>query len=52
MVSLLPKENRKDLIEIPRRVLKALRLVLVDHMDDVLGRPVLGARVSRGQAVK
>ncbi len=33
---LLPKENRKDLKEIPRRVLKALRLVLVDHMDDVL----------------
>jgi ATP-dependent Lon protease len=33
---LVPKENRKDLREIPRRVLKALRVVLVDHMDDVL----------------
>jgi ATP-dependent Lon protease len=33
---LLPKENRRDLREVPRRVLKALRLVLVDHMDDVL----------------
>jgi ATP-dependent Lon protease len=33
---IVPKENRKDLREIPRRVLKALRVVLVDHMDDVL----------------
>jgi ATP-dependent Lon protease len=33
---LIPRENRKDLKEIPRRVLRALRLVLVDHMDDVL----------------
>ncbi len=33
---LVPKENRKDLREVPRRVLKGLRIVLVDHMDDVL----------------
>jgi ATP-dependent Lon protease len=33
---LIPKDNRKDLREIPRRVLKLLRLVLVDHVDDVL----------------
>jgi ATP-dependent Lon protease len=32
----LPKDNRRDLREVPRRVLKALRLILVDHMDDVL----------------
>ena len=32
----LPKENRKDLRDVPRRVLKALRLVLVDQVDDVL----------------
>jgi ATP-dependent Lon protease len=32
----LPKENRKDLRDVPRRVLKALRLVLVDRVDDVL----------------
>jgi ATP-dependent Lon protease len=32
----LPMENRKDLREIPRRVLKLLRLVLVDHVDEVL----------------
>jgi ATP-dependent Lon protease len=32
----IPRENRKDLREVPRRVLKATRVVLVDHMDDVL----------------
>ncbi len=33
---IIPIENRKDLKEIPRRVLRGLRIVLVDHMDDVL----------------
>jgi ATP-dependent Lon protease len=33
---ILPKENRKDLKEVPKTVLRALRLVLVEHMDDVL----------------
>ena len=33
---LIPKENQKDLKEIPRRVLNALRIVLVEHMDQVL----------------
>ncbi|MCC6647239.1 MAG: endopeptidase La [Polyangiaceae bacterium] len=32
----LPKENKKDLADVPRRVLEALRLVLVEHVDDVL----------------
>ncbi len=34
--AVIPKDNRKDLREIPRRVLKSMRIVLVDHMDDVL----------------
>jgi ATP-dependent Lon protease len=38
---LLPKANRKDLREIPRRVLKSLRIILVDHMDDVLRHALL-----------
>jgi ATP-dependent Lon protease len=33
---LVPKENRKDLRDIPRRVLKTTRVVLVEHMDQVL----------------
>jgi ATP-dependent Lon protease len=43
----IPKENRKDLREVPRRVLKSTRIVLVEHMDDVLREalcsPVPGA---------
>jgi ATP-dependent Lon protease len=38
---ILPKENRKDLREVPRRVLTSLRLVLVDHIDDVLREALL-----------
>jgi len=30
------KENRRDLREVPRRVLKMTRVVLVDHVDEVL----------------
>jgi ATP-dependent Lon protease len=33
---IVPKDNRKDLREVPRRVLKSTRVVLVDHMDEVL----------------
>jgi len=33
---ILPKENAKDLREIPKKVLKSLRIALVEHMDDVL----------------
>ena len=33
---IIPRANRKDLREIPRRVLKLLRIVLVEHVDDVL----------------
>ncbi len=33
---LIPKENAKDIKEIPGKILKDLDLVLVEHMDDVL----------------
>ncbi len=33
---LVPKENEKDIREIPSRVRQRLRLVLVEHMDEVL----------------
>ncbi|MCC6278738.1 MAG: endopeptidase La [Oligoflexia bacterium] len=31
-----PKENEKDLKDIPKKVLKQLRVILVDHVDQVL----------------
>jgi ATP-dependent Lon protease len=33
---ILPKENAKDLRDIPKRVLKTLKVVPVEHMDEVL----------------
>jgi ATP-dependent Lon protease len=33
---LIPRENRKDLKEIPKRVLKVMRVIMVEHMDEVL----------------
>ncbi|MFC2023274.1 endopeptidase La [Chloroflexota bacterium] len=33
---LLPMKNKKDLVEIPKRVKRDLRLVLVDRMEEVL----------------
>ncbi|MBU4566783.1 MAG: endopeptidase La [Desulfarculus sp.] len=33
---LIPKDNEKDIKEIPQRVLKAIELIPVEHMDQVL----------------
>ena len=38
---IIPKDNRKDLREVPRRVLRAMRIVLVEHMDEVLREALL-----------
>ena len=35
---LVPKENEKDLKEIPGHIKKNLKIVLVEHMDEVLSR--------------
>ncbi|PJC80950.1 hypothetical protein CO008_00410, partial [Candidatus Roizmanbacteria bacterium CG_4_8_14_3_um_filter_36_12] len=33
---IIPKDNKKDLEDIPNYVLKALNFVYVEHMDQVL----------------
>ena len=38
---LIPLENKKDIEEIPKRVLKKVELVLVDHMDEVLRQALI-----------
>jgi ATP-dependent Lon protease len=38
---LIPQENEKDIREVPARVLKKVKLVLVEHMDEVLNRALL-----------
>jgi ATP-dependent Lon protease len=38
---LIPKENEKHVEEIPSKVLRAVELIAVDHMDEVLGRSLV-----------
>jgi len=38
---LIPKENAKDIKEIPGKILKEVDLVLVEHMDEVLKQALL-----------
>ena len=38
---LVPRENKKDLSEVPEQVRNALRIVLVEHMDEVLREALL-----------
>src|SRR5512136_286919 len=33
---ILPKKNQKDMVEIPKKILDDLNLVLVEHMDEVV----------------
>ena len=37
----LPKENKKDLEDIPKEVLRDLKFKFVSHMDEVLGIALL-----------
>jgi ATP-dependent Lon protease len=43
---IMPKENRKDIHEIPSRVLKVMKLVLVDHMDEVLCKALTNVEIA------
>jgi ATP-dependent Lon protease len=38
---LIPRDNEKDIKEIPARILKAVELVPVDHMDEVLKKALV-----------
>ena len=38
---LIPKDNERDIKEVPPRVLKRVKLILVEHMDEVLDQALL-----------
>jgi len=38
---LIPRENEKDIKEIPPKIMRAIELILVDHMDEVLKRALV-----------
>jgi len=37
----IPKENEKDLVEIPESVKKALRIIAVNHVDEVIAKALV-----------
>ena len=39
---IIPKENEKDLADIPDNVKRGLKIIPVDHVDDVLGHAMAG----------
>ena len=40
---IIPKDNEKDLADVPANVLKNLEIILVDHVDEVLKYALLPA---------
>ena len=41
---LIPHENKKDIEEVPTKVLKKVELILVEHMDAVLEEALIMAQ--------
>jgi ATP-dependent Lon protease len=39
----IPKDNEKDLVEIPESVKKALKIIAVSHVDEVIGQALVRA---------
>ena len=50
---IIPRENEKDLKEIPEKILKDLKIIMVDHMDEVIRLALVpaSAEAFAGQAV-
>ena len=50
-----PKENKKDLEDVPKEVMKDLTFKYVTHMDEVLGvaltKPLPKTKVADGRAI-
>ncbi len=38
---LIPRENERDLKDVPAKIRKSLKIILVDHMDDVLNLAIV-----------
>lgn len=47
---IIPRKNQKDLVEIPKKVLHDLNILLIDHMDEVVGEALRPAKAARGAA--
>ncbi|MCX6054493.1 MAG: endopeptidase La [Chloroflexi bacterium] len=51
-IILLPEKNKKDLVEVPKKVLDEVKIIFVHHMDDVLKVALYGESVSENRTIK
>ncbi|KAF0112478.1 MAG: ATP-dependent Lon protease [Chloroflexi bacterium] len=51
-VILLPEKNKKDLVEVPKKVLDDLKIILVRHMDEVLKVALHGEQTIENRTIK
>jgi ATP-dependent Lon protease len=49
---ILPKKNEKDLVDVPKRVLKGLKIVPVERMDEVLAAALLPCEIRKPAPVR
>jgi ATP-dependent Lon protease len=49
---ILPEKNKKDLVEVPKKVLEDLNIILVRHMDDVLPVALHSEQVLENRTLK
>ena len=41
---IIPRDNEKDLKDVPKEILRGLEIVLVDHIDEVLPQALIAHR--------
>jgi len=47
----IPKDNEKDLDEVPANILKALEIIRVDHVDEVLKVALVQEEMNLGETL-
>ncbi len=51
-IIIIPKENEKDLVEIPKNILREMKIMMVAHMDEVLDIALEKKRVKKSKSEK
>ncbi len=49
---ILPEKNKKDLVEVPKKVLDDLKIIFVRHMDEVLKVALHAERIKENRTLK
>jgi ATP-dependent Lon protease len=47
---IIPKDNEKDLVDVPANVLKNLKVILVEHVDEVLKHALIPEEGAKGKS--